>query len=141
VACSKRNIRTIPCQGHPLGNQERGCTTRGKKAKNVLYVNRALRKRHRNGARGEEPINLLKIEMTEITLSRVGGRGWGGGVSLELPPHLNPLPKGRRGFILLLFVRTHMRVLVIFNLLEAPLQAPSGALSGAPEQDLLEHEG
>jgi len=43
----------------------------------------------------------------------LAGEGWGEGVPLELPPHLNPLPKGRGRLFFLLFVQTNMSILII----------------------------
>jgi hypothetical protein len=42
----------------------------------------------------------------------MAGEGWGEGVPLELPPHLDPLPEGRGRFIFPLFVQTHMSILI-----------------------------
>jgi len=42
----------------------------------------------------------------------LAGEGWGEGVSLKLPPPLNPLPRGRGRFIFALFVQINMSILI-----------------------------
>jgi len=44
----------------------------------------------------------------------LAGEGWGEGVSLELPPHLNPFPKGRGRSFFPLFVQIDMSLRIFY---------------------------